>query len=129
MVAPSDTASNFVTLSNLFASNYQLFIPTLLIRGPANLQEYCLCMVYLAATLLVTKVINIASIIRDKMASQFSPNFNSCITAFDRAVSYLATFKVITWTPLPALNSCKLQAQCVWPVYITLASFVFSRPL
>jgi len=31
-------------------------------------------MVYLAATLLVTKVIHIASIIRDKMASQFSPN-------------------------------------------------------
>jgi len=38
------------------ASIYQLFIPTLLIRGPANLQGYCLCMVYLAATLFVTKV-------------------------------------------------------------------------
>jgi hypothetical protein len=56
------------------ASNYQLFMPTLLIRGAANLLEYCLCMVYLAATLFVTKVINIASINKDKMASQFSPN-------------------------------------------------------
>jgi hypothetical protein len=55
------------------ASNYQLFIPTLLIRGSANLQGYCLYTVYSAATLLVTKAIHIASIIRDKMASQFSP--------------------------------------------------------
>lgn len=53
------------------ASNYQLFIPTLLTKGPVNLQGYCLCMVYLAATLFVT--IHIASINRDKMASQFSP--------------------------------------------------------
>jgi hypothetical protein len=56
------------------ASDYQLFIPTLLIRGPANLLGYCLCVVYLVATLFVTKVIHIASINRDKMSSQFSPN-------------------------------------------------------
>jgi hypothetical protein len=37
--------------------------------------------------------------------------------------------KVITRRLLLALNSCKLQTQYLWPVYITLASFICSLPL